>query len=236
LTVNKAGSLAPDNGTPLIPAKYTLRGQLRAVFQLRVSLTFIVGYIVVNILFAETLRSVIGNKALLDLALLLSSPFNFLENFSNLYPSSSVGLLLNFALTGYMLILVEGYCRLGQVKLRGRVSVDFAFLASIIASYAVSVFTLLTGGTPSYGSSIVGFCMMVFLLVNTLLDSPIYLSKEARTSRSVWARLAWLPSLAFSLVLIPGGYIFGNPGLPLHLEGLVVFALLVAYHSRRGKS
>jgi hypothetical protein len=210
--------------------KASLGGQASSAFRellrLRVFFVFVIAYVVGNFLFWLGLQSVNGDGSRLAIVFFLTSPVNLYENFSGAYSSVTQGLLANFAFTAVMLALTEAYCRVDQVKLRGSLSVDRAFLASIAASYLLSILVWVWEGFPAYGSSIIGFCMTVFLLINSLLDARTY-TKRSQEWEFRQKQFLWMVALAFSVVILPIGYSIGNSGFPLHVGGLAVFSVIL---------
>ena len=202
---------------------------------MRVFISFVLMYLVVNYLFSVGLSIVRGDTFRLALLFFLTAPVNLYENFSGAYSSPVQGLLSNFVVTALMLGLCEGYCRQAQVRLKAVLTVDCAFVVSIVASYALSAVVWAIEGWPAYGSSIIGFCMTTFLLVNTILDYRIY-SAKVKGREFLVKQSLWLAGLVLSALLIPIGYAYGNAGFPLHVGGLLIFSTIAFIIRHRSDS
>jgi len=59
-----------------------------------------------------------------------------------------------------------------------QVKPELVFWTGIIASFIVSIFVWLSTASPSAGTSIIGFCMVGFLLFTSLSDLRIYFNKK----------------------------------------------------------
>jgi hypothetical protein len=157
----------------------------------------------------------------------LTSPFNFSENFASLYGTPLEGLINNYALT--VVILFFSFVYPHVLRQTRRVGPEAVFLGSLVGSYLVSVLAWWLKGTPTTGTSIIGFCMILYLIPSTFLDArALYSSKVPRTGRSIGESLRFLSILlllTFSLVLFSGYWLY--PAYIYHLAGAAVCGIVV---------
>ena len=146
----------------------------------------------------------------------ITSPFNILEVTGSASPVLSF--LANFVLVAMAILMAELYSDFSVMPL----SAGAAFAMAVAASYIVSACSWLLKGTPSAGTSIIGFSMFLYLAASGVLDMKKWLKMPA------WAS-ALVPSLAAAPL-----YILHNASWPLHVSGALVFGgLCVLYLSLR---
>lgn len=163
----------------------------------------------------------------------ITSPFNLRENFVSLYGSPLEGLIYNYGLTAVMLCFSLAYPHV--LRQTRRVGPEAVFLGSLVGSYLVSVLAWWLIGTPTTGTSIIGFCMILYLIPSTFLDVFPYFhnGKVPRTGRSMRRCLRFsfiLLLLVFSLVSFFGYWLY--PACIYHLAGAAVCGIVVMANVR----
>ncbi|MDG7038307.1 MAG: hypothetical protein JRN37_03980 [Nitrososphaerota archaeon] len=143
----------------------------------------------------------------------ITSPFNILEVTGSASPVLSF--LANFVLVAMAILMAELYSDFSVMPL----SAGAAFAMAVAASYIISACSWLLKGTPSAGTSIIGFSVFLYLAASGALDMK---------KMPAWAS-ALVPSLAAAPL-----YILHNASWPLHVSGALVFGgLCVLYLSLR---
>ncbi len=146
----------------------------------------------------------------------ITSPFNILEVTGSASPAFSF--LANFVLVAMVILMAELYYDFSVMT----IPAGAAFAMAVTASYIISACSWLLKGTPSAGTSIIGFSMFLYLAASAVLDMKKWLK------RPVWA-VALVPSLAAAPL-----YILHDASWPLHVSGALVFGgLCMLYLSLR---
>lgn len=155
-----------------------------------------------------------------------TSPFNFTEIFSKVYSSPMEGYLSNGVFTVVIIFMSIFYYSL--FALSKRVKPTTVFWTSVAASYIVSIFVWLITGAPSTGTSIIGFCMVGFLFINSLNDLRVHFkTKKAEQSKFIIAKVSLSASIALvSLFLALFFYSLGN-SIYVHFGGGATCASLI---------
>ena len=156
----------------------------------------------------------------------LTSPFNLTEVFAKVYSSPVEGYFFNGIFTFVLIIFCIIYFHLFASS--KRVTPEFVFWMSIVASYVVSALVWFFTGAPSTGTSIVGFCMVGFLLVSSMNDLRVYFSKKIRhTSKLSIIKVTTITAIAiFSLIFAILFYSLGENAY-VHFVGGAICAFLI---------
>lgn len=206
---------------------------LRTVLNFRVTLFFYLAYLLVNYVYVVLAPGLVLNYT----AVFLTSPFNILETLSPIYPSFEVGLSENFVFVVLFVLLAESYSRYSMTRAKGLISVDVAFILSIVSTYTTSALWWWRTGVPASGTSIVAFDMLLFLAAVSMADFREYVNRGEKRGAEALETLLWVLAVGTSLVVAPT-YVLGNPHFELHLVGMAVFAcvsglIVLLYHSPR---
>lgn len=198
----------------------------RSLFNLKVSFSFIILYFVTNITFFRNLGPNVTDRPLV----FLTAPFNGIENLSRVYGSFQQGLEANFLFILCLIIATEIYCSYFMKFFRRRIGIVRLFLFSVLASYILSALEWRLTGYLSSGTSIIGFCLAVFLTLSLIVDLAVYLRKKdlgARTTRrpSKLIAVTYVYAAVVSAVVLIFSFLIGNLNAVRHLEGLAIFGL-----------
>ena len=157
----------------------------------------------------------------------MTSPFNFVEDFSKVYKSPIEGYWLNAIFTAFIISVSIVYSQL--LASSKRIKPEHVFWTSIIASYLVSIFVWLFTGAPATGTSIIGFCMTAFLFLSSLYDLPAYSNKL----RNKPCFLTIAKFFTIDLILVSSFlvavlfYWLGNNSYVYHFAGGAICAVLI---------
>ena len=162
----------------------------------------------------------------------LTSPFNFLEDFTGNYEWPQQGYLYNTVVTVIFLFFATFYYY--WITENKRFSIERVFWASIIGSYGVSIVVWAIKGWPSTGTSIIGFCVVGYLLGLSFFDFKRQRNKTKFSSRL--RNLIILPTLLVSCIILPTAYLLGNDAYPYHLAGGGICAILLLLLRRKQSS
>ena len=156
----------------------------------------------------------------------LTSPFNLGEIYSKVYNSYLEGYFFNGVFTAGIIFVAIIYPQL--LATNRRVKPELVFWTSIIASYLVSMIVWFFTGAPSTGTSIVGFCMVGFLLVSSMNDLRDYFSKKIRhPSKLSIIEVTTITAIAiFSLIFAILFYSLGENAY-VHFVGGAICAFLI---------
>lgn len=164
-------------------------------------------------------------------ALWITSPFNIS------YELGGNGLALNYALVVLIFLLVELYSR-NIADLKGRASlIRNAGLLSIVSAYIASAIMWIATGSPSAGTSIIAFNVLVFFSFETYDSELITRMSEKRNARKTLE----IVSLAFVVLVISVSavlfiYLNRNTFWYVHILGAIIFApIYYIYLSRHVK-
>lgn len=185
-------------------------------------LLFTALYLVVLLVYSVSLKTFLGSNILA----FLTSPFNFVEDFSKVYKSPMEGYWLNAGFTAFIISVSIVYAQL--LASSKRVKPELVFWTSILASYLVSIFVWRFNGMPSTGTSIIGFCMTAFLLLSSLHDLPAYFKKlrNKLCFLTIGKLFAINLVFVFSLVVLLS-YWLGNSSYPYHFVGGAICGVLI---------
>jgi hypothetical protein len=146
----------------------------------------------------------------------VTSPFNFLEDFTGPYGSFIEGYFYNLIFTtGIIYFIIFYYHLISESK---RISPELIFLTSIAASYVVALASWAITGRVSAGTSIIGFSMVTFLFGLTLADLRAQL-KGYPHSRLRNGKLFVIAPTTFVSLILALSYLWGNTAYPFHLAG-----------------
>ena len=207
-------------GRPKVREASVTRQLLQPLLNLRVTLIFSLGYVLVNYTYVVVFRAYVFNA----LTIFLVSPFNLLENLTPVYVSPYAGLANNYLAVALILATAETYSRYVQRSFRRYITIDSAFWLSIVASYVTSGLSWLVSGKLVAGTSIIGFSVSLTFLAVALLDSRHYLPKESKAKPI--SKIAWGAILATLIGVVPT-YVYGNPSALVHLSGIAIFIAVV---------
>jgi hypothetical protein len=165
----------------------------------------------------------------------LTSPFNPLEITSQTYGSYTIGEVSNFGLVAIIILGADIYHQFFSIRWKNQLLPRTVLFAAIAASYIVSGLVWIFDKIPSTGTSIIGFCLIGYIVINSSADFKNYRraklmreqGKVAASSRKVLAYV-WL------LVLSWVGLVFlflDNSSYWLHLLGggislVIIFSFL----------
>ena len=162
-----------------------------------------------------------------SLWLFLTSPFNAVENYSSAYSSPLIGFASNYVFVVFLIafseILYQRYAKL----MKNWVDYRTVFLSSVIASYIVGAITW-RGGVPAHGTSIVSFCLILFLLVIVSAYS-VHRYRTFKHNPNILSRyriLATMQSGLFIFILLliaVFGFFVDNSGAIFHISGGLFF-------------
>lgn len=159
---------------------------------------------------------------------ILTAPFSPSENFG--YASPSEGLAYNFGVVALIIATSEFYERLVKGERQWFDWTDSSFLMGAFASYLMSALLFLTRGFASAGTSIIGTCVGLSLLVVSARD----FAREVATPRNNHSKLTMSVSYGVAVLaaILLAGYFVGNGSAGAHLLGTFLFApLLVLFIS-----
>jgi hypothetical protein len=149
----------------------------------------------------------------------LVSPFNITQEIGG------AGVYYNYALIVVTFLFVELYSR-NMAKLQDRDFImDNALILSVFSAYVASLIVWFAVGTPSMGSSIIGFNLFIFFAID-LIDSeflvrvPADRNKPALIFSIITAACVILMIDASAILYI---YISGNQFWYVHLLGGAIF-------------
>ena len=212
-----------------------LTSSFRLTKSVRITIIFVAAYIAVNYVYITYFKEYLLNLT----AIFLTSPVNLLEAYSKVYSSPLQGLQENFEIPILLLLSCELYSRYLGIRIRKtKLSFDFVFLLSVIASYITSALWWLLRGVPGHGTSIIVFCMMLFFAFECFFDNGIFFVKKGtvRSSKQRVQAILWLASFVVS-VTFALSYVIANPDYNTHLLGAAVFGLLMlSYHAKKNYS
>jgi hypothetical protein len=193
---------------------------------LRLTFIFILGYVLVNYVYVVYFTSFVFDKG----AIFITSPFNILENKTGTYSSISQGLQNNFVFVAGAIAGAEMYSRHLSTRLKEHITVDAAFLLGILATYVESALFWLVTGNPASGTSILAFCILLFIVASALLDSGTFTDRQyPRDVKSRLKRLGWLAAIVLSLPFAVT-YILWNPSCGVHIAGAALFVSLAVVY------
>jgi len=182
-------------------------------------------YVLVLGIYSVSLRAAWENNVLA----FVTSPFNFKEDFLSVYGSPLAGYWNNLVLPwGFMVFSLIYYHILAVSK---RISPELVFWASTAASYVVSVLVWFHYGTPSTGTSIVGFCMVAFLFGNAVNDLLSYRNTLKNTKNMrIFAKtyIAAITLLVSGTVLVLFYWLGNNSYLYHFVGGAICGAFVIA--------
>jgi hypothetical protein len=194
---------------------------VRALLNFRITLCFYLTYLIANYVYLVVLPGAVFDYR----AVFLTSPFNILETLSPIYASFGQGLTENFVLVVFFMALAESYSRFSLVKLNAYLSVDLAFLLSIASTYIVSGLWWWKAGAPASGTSIVAFCMLLYLAAASVGDVRVYGKRGRRQGAEFAKAFLWVLAISISLAAA-STYLLGNPHFEVHIMGAVTFTAL----------
>jgi hypothetical protein len=202
-----------------------------------VPLIFIVLFLFVSLLYLFLqwygFNTLIGNFGK-ELAF-LSSPFNMLEDFSGyysgLYQSPQQGYIYNTVFTTAFLFFAAFYYHF--ITENKRFSIERVFLGSIVGSYVVSIVVWMLTGWPSTGTSIIGFCVLAYLLGLSSYDLLVVKRKEPQLRFKTAKSIMIIPTIIFSSIILLFGYLLGNNASVYHLAGGAICGILAFTISAR---
>jgi len=204
------------------------------------ALLFSIDYLAVSIIYG-LLYYRIHNTPFFQFFLFATSPFSPLEDFSRIYSSVTVGLISNFFVVALLILISEIIADF--VLKNGKSYVRTTFVYSILSSYILSFIIFVLLGTPSTGTSIIGFCFSI--LIAYMLLSEVYSilhriagGPQQMTIKGLLNHINFVVMGLFKVIIFGAfvyvlavftlySYIIGNPSWWLHLSGAAVFAALV---------
>lgn len=198
----------------------TLRSILYCIKRVKITLIFCIAYIFTNAVYVILPHALELNYGVI----FITSPFNFLETFLHIYASPFQGLVENFGLVLLFIMLAECYSRFARVRVRS-VSIDDAFFLALGATYATSALWWMTEGVPVSGTSVVAFSIVLYLLIISLADIPMYAVRRRRSAAEEGRFLLWIFALVVSAV---ASLLFlDNPSYMIHLVGIAFFGVFL---------
>ena len=210
--------------------------------------SFLIGYFVVNIILTLIFRGAYFQNSTI---LFITSPFNWQEDFTNLYSNPVIGMLENSLFPFVAISLPSIYNTIidklnrqlpeleqgkNLIHLENIQSSFKVLIYSIVSTYLVSGCNYFITGTIGSGTSIIAFCLLIYF---GLLFS--YKTKVNYTKFTVRISLINLLFVIVSLGLGSTVYVIGllftkyYSSIFYHLEGLFFFTLITifAYGFRR---
>jgi magnesium-transporting ATPase (P-type) len=161
----------------------------------------------------------------------LTSPFNFLEDFSGQYKSAQQGYFFNAILTiVFLFFALIYYDFFTESK---RVGTELVFWESVLASYVVSISVWAITGWPATGTSIIGFSIVAYLFLLSFFD---FFRMEQRKPRPLFKDrkiIIVITTICISWLFLLSGYLLGNRAYAYHLAGGAICALLTIAIVRR---
>lgn len=161
----------------------------------------------------------------------VSSPFNLSEVFAKMYSSPIEGYVFNGIFTAAIIALTIVYANLWATS--RQIRPELVFWTSIISTYIISAIVWFLTGAPSTGTSIIGFCMVGFLVISGLNDLHSYFNKKkAEQGKFVFVK-ASLISLMVIVSLFLGFFFYslGN-SVYVHFGGGIMCAILILIFKR----
>jgi hypothetical protein len=135
----------------------------------------------------------------------------------------------NFVILLLILAITEMYLRSTNRDKQA----DLAFISSILSTYIVSAYLILTTGEGAAGTSILGFSLLLFLILAMVFDMAEWIKIDIFKERNIIALIfagafaSFLVTVFYYLIdFLFTGYITGNESVYLHLWGGVVSLLI----------
>ncbi len=153
----------------------------------------------------------------------LTSPFNPLEITSRAYGSYTIGEVSNFGLVAIIILGADVYHQFFSTRWKNQLLPRTVLFAAIAASYMVSGLVWIFDKMPSTGTSIIGFCLIGYVVINSSADFKDYqraklLREQGKAAASARKTLAYIWLLVLSWVSLVFLFL-DNSSYWLHLLG-----------------